>query len=137
MLKKICLLLIFWIIFPTLFLAHAEDEKSKDDAVTVVDKIVPKVDETGNIILAAKVINNSKDLLFSVEIVFDILDSRGKTLDSTTVPIIGKQEGILEGGEVGNFEAETRVHISNVGSYNYKINWQTFGKGEENKTQTK
>ncbi len=128
MLKKICLLLIFWIIFPTLFLVHAEEEKSKDDAITVLDKIAPKVDEMGNIILAGKVINNSKDLLYSIEIVFDILDFKGKTVDSTTVPIIGKKEGILEGGEVGTFEAGTRVHISNVGSYNYKINWKSFAK---------
>lgn len=127
MLKKICLLLIFWIIFPTLFLAHAEDEKSKDDAITVLDKIALKVDEMGYVVMAGKVINNSKDLLFSVEIVFNILDFKGNKLDSTTATVIGKQEGVLEGGEVGTFEAKTRVYISSVGSYKYEINWKFFG----------
>lgn len=129
MLKKVCLLLVFWAIIPTLFLVPAQDSKeSKEKAITIIGDVVPKADENGNMVFAGQVKNNSKALLYSIEIVFDILDSGGKILDTVTAPISGKQEGILEGGKIGSFEVKTKIHISTAGSYEYNITWKTFAK---------
>ena len=128
--KKIFLLLIFWTVFQTLFLAQAQEEESKNKTITIINDIVPKADEKGNIVFTGEVKNNTKDLLHSVEIVFEILDAKGKILESITVSIMGKQEGILEGEEFGNFEVKTNVRISDVDSYKYYMNWKTFAKGE-------
>lgn len=128
MFKKICLLLIFWIVFPTLFFAQAQGKEGKEEAITIVGNIAPKADENSYMVFAGQAKNNTKDLLHSVEIVFDVMDIGGKMLESTTAPITGKQEGILEGGEVGSFEVKTKVDIRTAGSYKYQINWKTFAK---------
>ena len=141
MLKKTYLLLVFWIVFPVLLTAQTQGEKSKEqskeNAITILGKIVPKADENGYMVFAGQVKNNTKDLLHSVEIVFEVLDAGGKMLDSATAPVSGKLEGILEGEEVGFFEVKTKVHISTAGSYKYNISWKAFTASDENKSQTK
>lgn len=130
MLRKITLLLFLWIIFPSLFFAHAQeqDNANKENAISILGNIVPKVDKKGNMVISGQVKSNSKDLLHSVEIVFDLLDSGKNILESRSVPIMGKQEGILEGGETGSFVVITSTPISSVKSYKYNINWKSFAK---------
>ena len=141
MLKKTCLLLVFWIVFPVLLTAQAQEEKSeeksKEEAVSIVGNVIPKADENGYMVFAGQVKNYTKDLLHSVEIVFEVLDEGGTILDSATASVSGKLEGILEGEEVANFEVKTKVHITTAGSYKYNISWKTFTTNEGNKTQTK
>lgn len=126
MLKKTSLFLILLAAIPVFFPAHALDKKTNKDAVTILDKIAPKADEKNNMVFAGQVKNNSEDLLHSVEIVFIIKDSEKKVLESITAAVFGKKEGILEVGEIGSFEAKSKVHISTAGSYEYNINWKTF-----------
>ena len=141
MLKKTCLIFIFWIAFPVLLTAQTQnekkEEKSKKEAISILGDVIPKADEKGYMVFAGQAKNNTKDLLHSVEIVFEVLDTKGNVLDYVTAPISGKNEGILEGEEVGFFEAKTTVHISTVGSYKYNINWKAFTASDENKPQKK
>lgn len=133
--KRIYLILIVSIILISTFSAQARDDKEK--VITILGKIVPKADEKGYMVFAGQAKNNTKDLIHSVEIVFEVLDAEGKLMDSAIAPISGKLEGILEGEEVGFFEVKTNVHISTAGSYKHNINWKTFATSDENKSQTK
>lgn len=130
MLKKIILLLFLWIIFPSLFIVQAQeqDNTNKENTVSVLGDIVPKVDKNGNMVISGQVKSNSKDLLHSVEIVFDFFDSGENILESRSVPIMGNQEGVLEEGETGSFVVITSAPISSVKSYKYNIHWKTFAK---------
>ncbi len=140
-LKKICIFLILCVISMP---AYAEDEKKEEatvevqgEAISILGDVIPRAGEKGYMVFAGQVKNNTKELFHSVEIVFEVLDTGGNLLDSTTAPISGENEGILEGEETGFFEARTTVHISTAGSYKYKINWQAFKTGEEGKPETK
>ncbi len=136
--KRIYLILIVSIILISSFSAQARDDKeNKEKVITILGKIVPKADEKGYMVFAGQAKNNTKDLIHSVEIVFEVLDAEGKLMDSAIAPISGKLEGILEGEEVGFFEVKTTVHISTAGSYKYNINWKAFTTSDENKSQTK
>ncbi len=131
MLKKICLLLIFGLVLPNLAFVQAEEQgPKKEKAISILGKIVPKADENGYMVFVGQAKNNTEDLLNNVEVVFDVLDGGGKILDSTTGPVSGRLEGVLEGGETGNFEIQTKALIRTVRSYKYNITWNAFAESK-------
>jgi len=103
-----------------------KEKDSEESAVSLLGAIFPKADKKGNMVISGQVKNNSEDLLHSVEIIFDFLDSRERIMETVTVPVKGKKEGILEGGEKGNFFVKSKVPISSVKSYKHSVRWKSF-----------
>ena len=103
-----------------------KEKNSAESAVSLIGDVVSKADEKGNMVISGQVKNNSEDLLHSVEIVFDFIDSREKILETVSVPVKGKKEGILEGGEKGIFFVKSKVPISSVRSYKHSVKWKPF-----------
>jgi hypothetical protein len=125
LIKKVCLMLFFWALLPNVFSALAEQNNDgEESAITVQGKLSRKISDNGGMVIFGRVKNNSADLLQSVEIVFDFIDPMGMILETVTVSVKGKMEGILEGGEDGNFLVKSSVPISAINSYKYTIKWQ-------------
>lgn len=103
--------------------------KEKDgEMVSIVGQTTPKVDAKGNLVFAGKVKNNTKEVLSSVEIVFNLMDRSEKVIKTITSPLSGQIAGTLKGGETGTYETITTVPYGEMGSYQYSINWKSFAK---------
>lgn len=103
------------------------DDIKDSRAVTIIDGISPKIDRTGNTFFSGKVKNNTKYTLRDIEISFHLYDSTGKTIDVVNGQAVGaKKGGILEGGEIGDFNIETFTPYTKVRSYKYFITWKGF-----------
>ena len=72
--------------------------------------------------------NNTKYILRDVEVSFHLYDSQDKVIGVFSGKVVGdkKEEGILEGGKLGNFNVETSVPLKNINSYKYFITWKGF-----------
>lgn len=98
------------------------------EKVSLMDKLVPDVDEDGNAVFKGKVKNNGRDILNSVEITLIIEDFQGKTLETVVAPVRGKLEGVLQGEEVGTFAAQSKTPIAAIGAYKCSIAWKSFSR---------
>ena len=105
-----------------------QEEKEKGEVVSIVGQTTPKVDAKGNLVFAGKVKNNTKEVLSSVEIVFNLMDRSEKVIKTITSPVSGQIAGTLKGGETGTYETITTVPYGEMGSYQYSINWKSFAK---------
>lgn len=108
--------------------SEEENAMKKEEKVSVLDKITPAVDEKGNAVFSGRVMNNSKDILSSVEIIFTIEAPKGKALETVGSSVDGELKGTLKGGETGFFIVRSNAPINSIGAFKYNIKWKSFGK---------
>jgi hypothetical protein len=47
-------------------------------------------------------------------------------METVSVYVKGKKEGVLEGGEKGSFFVKSKVPIASVSSYRHSVRWKSF-----------
>ncbi|MBI5187207.1 MAG: DUF4124 domain-containing protein [Nitrospinae bacterium] len=111
--------------------AKPSEEKNamkEEEKVSVLDKIIPAVDDNGNAVFSGRIKNNSKEILSSVEIIFTVEDPQGKALEIVGSSVDGELKGTLKGGETGFFIVRSNAPINSMGAFKYNVKWKSFGK---------